>query len=48
MAGSSVDWLTPVIQALSETAGMMAGRPPIVVGRAIRQMSSDPIIERAR
>jgi hypothetical protein len=37
-----------VIQALSETAGAMTGRPPIVVGRAVREMSFDPIIERAR
>ena len=41
-------WLTPVIQTLPETAGMMADRPLISVFRAIRQMNSDPMIERAR
>ena len=45
---SSIYWLTPVIQALPEIIGMMAGRHPIGVERSMRQTNSDPMMEPAR
>jgi hypothetical protein len=36
----------PVIQARPETIGTMAGRPPTVAPRAMRQTNSDPMMDR--
>ena len=40
---SSIYWLMPVIQALPEIIGMMAGRDPIGVERSMRQTNSNPM-----
>ncbi len=44
----TIYWLTPVIQPRDEMIGAMARRPPVVVGRAIRQTNSEPIMMEQR